>query len=371
MYRTDYILKTIMIMVLVSLSLFMASCIDKRDIQKFDDIENYGTYPGVFIGAYLGCDHISKHCESITKFNQETGKSHAIFSRYLDIKASKNQSYWAWAEEVKRNGAVPMFIYDPMTGLDDIDTNNVEYFAEKSRELNITVFIVFGHEMNLKKFPWGNQPDKFKEKFKLVADIFHKIAPNVKMVWLPNQNWGYPWGGINYGDGYSEYYPDGKSEYGDYVDWVGLNIYDRDWDENNKVTGGFFISNIRKGNGNIDFYETFAVGKNKPMLIGEIGSFDPNEDPTNPGERDVLNYSKQVIHKNEWIKQVYNTSTLMEFPMLRVIIYFDTNRNETIGTKNHKFNVSTDYSIPHTPNIYGDLISNSYFIKARSAFLGR
>ena len=121
---------------------------------------------GCYIGAYLGCGPDDSSCESIQEFNQRMGKPHAIFVRYVDIKDSKNPAHWGWAEEVKRNGAMPMFIYDPWDGLDAIDMTDVEYFASKCKELNVPVFVVFGHEMNLPFYPWGNQPEKYKEKFK-------------------------------------------------------------------------------------------------------------------------------------------------------------------------------------------------------------
>ncbi|HDG62058.1 MAG TPA: hypothetical protein ENG15_03540, partial [Thermotoga sp.] len=274
-----------------------------------------GNLTGCYIGAYLGCGSEDLSCESISEFNRKMGKQHAIFVRYVDIKDSTNPAYWEWAEEVKRNGAMPMFIYDPYDGLENISTDNVEYFASKCKEFNETVFIVFGHEMNGPWYPWGNQPEKFKERFKEVAEIFHREAPKVEMCWVPNQNWGYPWGGTDYGDGYSEYYPEGIGTYGEYVDWVGLNFYEKDWDEDNLVPPDMFIANIRNGQDGIDFYETFVVGKNKPMLIAETGAFDPNKDPTPPGERNPLNETEQAEFKNEWIKQVYNVSTLKEeFP---------------------------------------------------------
>ncbi|MDP2809893.1 MAG: hypothetical protein Q8O34_07055, partial [Rhodocyclaceae bacterium] len=173
--------------------------IDARNMRK--------TLIGTYLGVYLGCGSEDLSCESIQEFNQKMGKPHAIFTRYVDIKDSKNPSHWEWAEEVKRNGAMPLFVYDPWSGLDKINTSDIEYFANKSKELNTTVFIVFGHEMNGNWYPWGNRPENYTRKFKELAELFHRIAPNVKMVWAPNQNWGYPWGGINYGDGYSEYYP--------------------------------------------------------------------------------------------------------------------------------------------------------------------
>ena len=90
-----------------------------------------------------------------------------------------------------------------------------------------------------------------------------------------------------------------------------------------------FIANIRNGQDGIDFYETFVVGKNKPMLIAETAAFDPNKDPTLPGERTSLNETEQVEFKNEWIKQVYNVSTLKEnFPRLNAVCYFHVNKTE-------------------------------------------
>jgi hypothetical protein len=220
--------------------------------------------------------------------------------------------------------------------------------------------------MNLFVYPWGNQPEKYKQKFKEVAEIFHSIASDVEMVWVPNQNWGYPWGGTNYGDGYSEYYPEGTGAYREYVDWVGLNFYDKDWDENNLVTPGFFAANIKGGQTNTNFYEMFAVGKNKPMLIGEIGAFDPNKDPTAPGARNPLNETEQAEFKNEWLKQVYNASTLKEeFSGLNAIIYFHVNKTETIDTQGHNFyNIVADYRIPEFPDVYKNLISDPFFIGA-------
>ena len=323
---------------------------------------------GCYLGAYLGCGYEDLSCESISEFNRKMGKQHAIFVRYVDIKDSYNHTHWEWVEEVKRNGAIPMFIYDPWDGLDAINMSDVEYFALKSKEFNKTVFIVFGHEMNLPFYPWGNDPANYTSKFKEVAEIFHRIAPNVEMCWVPNQNWGYPWGGIDYGDGYSEYYPEGIGTYGEYVDWVGLNFYEKDWDEDNLIPLDMFIANIRNGQDGIDFYETFVVGKNKPMLIAETGAFDPNKDPTPPGERNPLNETEQAEFKNEWIKQVYNVSTLKEeFPRLNAICYFHVNKTETIDTRSHSFyNIVADYRIPESPNVYKDLISDPYFIGAEN-----
>ncbi|HUV03274.1 MAG TPA: NosD domain-containing protein [Desulfobacteria bacterium] len=295
-----------------------------------------------------------------------------IFIRYVDIADSSNPAHWEWAEEVKRNGAMPLFIYDPWDGLDNVNTSDVEYLASKCKGFNKTVFIVFGHEMNGPWYPWGNDPENYTSKFKEVAEIFHREAPNVEMCWVPNQNRGYPWGGVDHGDGYTEYYTEGIGTYGEYVDWVGLNFYEKDWDEDNLVPPDMFVVNIRNGQDNTDFYEMFAVGKNKPMLIAETGVFDPNKDPTSPGGRNPLNETEQAEFKNEWLKRVYNVSTLKaEFPRLNAICYFHVNKTEPIiDTQSHSFyNIMADYRISESLNVYGNLISDSYFICGESTEL--
>lgn len=319
---------------------------------------------GCYIGAYQGCSPQDLSCETMIAFNKKMGKPHAVFRRYVDIKASENQSHFDWAGRVKSNGAMPMFIFSPIDGLNAINMTQVQHFASKCNNLNIPIFVSFGEQMNGPWVPWGDRPDSYRAKFKEVAEVFHRIAPNVKMCWVPYQNYGYPWGAVNYGDGYSEYYPEGLGTYGEYVDWVGLDFFYKDWNETNSIPERLFLGGIRHGQGNIDFYQNFSVEKNKPMMIAETGVFDPNNDPTAPGVRVPVNSSAQAVFKNAWIKQVYNVSMLKnDLPNLKAICYFDTDRIEHEETQTHNFgNIEMDYRIPD--GSYRDLIKDPYFIGA-------
>lgn len=348
-----------------------ASAADSSQINSITHhklVKSASTVNGCYIGAYLGGGSGDHSKMTISTFNKLTGKKHAIFSRYVDIKDSKNPSHWIWASNVLKNGAMPMFIYDPYTGLKGIKTSDVQYFANKCKALKTRVFVVFGHEMNLPYNPWGFQPTLYKAKFRQVAEIFHSTAPNVKMCWVPNQNWGYPWKNIKFtGDGYTEYYPSGLGKHGPYVDWVGLNFYDKDYDENNIVSPDFFKSNIVNGASGVNFYLKFAVGKNKPMLISEIASFDPNKDPTKKGIRTPLTSTSENIFKQSWISQIYNSKFLKTyFPRLKAIIYFNVRKYENIDTQTHNGayqfkNILVDFRIPSYYK-YGKLIKNSYFL---------
>jgi hypothetical protein len=321
---------------------------------------------GCYIGAYVGCSPSDLSCETMVAFNQRMSKPHAIFSRYVDIKTSEEQAHFDWANRVKGNGAMPMFIYNPVDGLDAINMTQVEIFASQCNNLSIPAFVVFGEHMNGPWVPWGNQPDSYKAKFKEVAELFHKLAPNVIMCWVPYQNYGYPWNGIDYGDGYSEYYPEGLGTYGEYVDWVGLSFFYKDWNETDNIPEGLFFNGIRHGQDNIDFYQTFSVDKDKPM-IAETGVFDPNDDPTAEGVRVPVSTRDQDSFKNAWIDQVYNVSVLKnDLPNLKAVCYFDTDRTEDVPTQTHNFeNIKVDYRIPDGP--CRDLIADPYFIGAAVA----
>ena len=90
---------------------------------------------GCYIGAYLGCGVEDSSCPTIEAFNYMTGKRHSIFIRYVDITYAGTQADWDWVTEVKRNGAYPLFMYDPYGGLDALDLEKVEEFAKNAETL--------------------------------------------------------------------------------------------------------------------------------------------------------------------------------------------------------------------------------------------
>ena len=156
---------------------------------------------------------------------------------------------------------------------------------------------------------------------------------------------------IKYLRRYTEYYPEGIGLYGEYVDWVGLDFYEKDWDEDNLIPQDMFIANIKNGQDGVDFYEKFSVGKDKPMLIAETGAFDSNEDLTAAGERNPLSDAEQTNFRNEWIKQVYDVSTLKdELPRLNAICYFHhCSHCTTAGTSPGKLLPQSIAQVTHLP----------------------
>ena len=117
----------------------------------------------------------------------------------------------AAAQRMKAIGGSLQIHMQPHNLDDVVDGSYIRTFAKEAKASGIPIFLRFGGEMNGDWVPWGLQPKKYIEKFKLVHDIMAQEAPNVVMVWAPNF---FPW------DNMADYYP------GDaYVDWVGVSCY--------------------------------------------------------------------------------------------------------------------------------------------------
>jgi len=318
---------------------------------------------GCYLGAYLGGGSVDLSAIGPGAFNQLTGKKHAVFTRYMncgstaDLLSDKN---WVWADTLQKYGANPAFFLMPYDGLkaytDGSRDADLDGFAVRCRDFGSTVFILFAHEMNTPWPPWGQKPDDYRAAFVQVSSRLKSIAPLVQMCWIPGQAWGYPWGGGGTGNGYDEYYPGDE-----YVDWVGLTVYDRDWNENNSSEPDLFNSAVN----HLYFYTRYAKDKGKSMMIAETALFDANWDPTSGSTRQVLTPAQLADEKNQWISQVYNLNNLIaSFRYINLIVYFHVLKKEDFSSENHQFgNISVDWRIPASEGyeVYKERIQTAYF----------
>lgn len=312
---------------------------------------------GCYIGAYLGCGSMDSSCISTDEFNTLTGRNHYCFSRYIDAGDDAdllNPANWSWANSLKMPGAKPVFFLMPFGGLITYTNGSrdisLSVFAQSCGDFNELVYIIFGHEMNGFWNPYGGTAQEFVDAFRHVSSLMKSIAPNIIMCWVPLQAWGQ--------NDYNAYYP-GDS----YTDWVGLNFYDKDYDENN----AFFPVQFEAALNYLDFYLDFSIARNKPMMLAENALFDANYDPTSSGVRLPLTYEQQAQQKNQWIASLYNKVTLQNiFPNLKMMIFFHVEKYEyDFGSQNHYFgNLVADWRIPLDEgfNTYSEIISDQYFI---------
>ncbi len=121
------------------------------------------------------------------------------------------------AERIKNEGAgFQQALNSSVSGLEIIKEDAwITAWAKAARESGVEIFLRFLPEMNGDWAAWAGDPVKYKDKFRLVHDIMERLAPNVVMVWCPND---VP---VElHGHRIEDYYPGDE-----YVDWVGVNFY--------------------------------------------------------------------------------------------------------------------------------------------------
>jgi hypothetical protein len=252
---------------------------------------------------------------------------------------------------IRSHGQMMLLTVDPDKGLAGVTAESAEKFAKDLHEFNydgVPVLVRFGREMNGDWYPWGQQPARYVEAFRTLADAVHANAPGSAMMWTPSYGGGSPFiGGPNEakpgspeyaaldtnGDGtvtedddsYSPYYPGD-----DAVDWVGMSLYHWGsvfpWGENELPEPGKFAAQLTgnyigaNGDDSLvpDFYQVYGVDHGKPVAIPETAALFA---PGAAGEA-------ELAIKQAWWGQVFDPATAARFPQLKMINWFERDREE-------------------------------------------
>lgn len=166
-----------------------------------------------YIGAFIVYD--PKAAGSIPVFEQLTGKKHSMYFNYTGYGSPFPSG---WVNEYAKRGAAVQIAFEPNNGLNEVtDSDYLREWVRAAHKTGAVIFLRWACEMNGSWVAWYGNPKLYIEKFKLIHDIIKEEAPNVAMVWAPNNipnNPGNPPDYIN------AYYPGD-----DYVDWVGIDFY--------------------------------------------------------------------------------------------------------------------------------------------------
>jgi hypothetical protein len=247
-------------------------------------------------------------------------------------------------QQVRTVGGIGLLTLEPNDGLQTVTPSAARDVADllaAEGACGVPTLVRFAHEMNGSWYRWGQDPVAYIAAFRTVAAAIHARAPGVGVLWAPNTGLGYPFKGGAYeapsgsseahtldttGDGklsaaddpYAPYWPGD-----DAVDWVGMSVYHfgntYPWGANVVPLAGAFDSLLTgRGNGEPDFYATWAVGHHKPMAIVETAAL---WRPSGGG-------ASELAIKQGWWRQVFSTSTVEEFPDIRLIGWFDWKKRE-------------------------------------------
>jgi len=354
----------------------------------------YEPMRGAYLGAALDYSKIEGEGEArmgaiadvMGAWEKESGRENALYMQFNPFPHADG-SFPSWDKDPKgwasiadfcnasdALGAAPVLTLEPLQPRVFVDgwkegQNAFEAtraLAMKMGAWNKPAFVRFAHEMNGSWYPWAEWEDKnrnqkrdpdedtgftasdYRKAFRNAASLFRKYAPNVALVWCPNS-------GLLGGekrDVFGPFYPGD-----DVVDWVGLDIYERGWTmpkPGAKLWGGQFAYNLTRDmnddlktpnkNESINFYETYAVGKNKPLMLCETGATLSFRDDLENVERAWLNHQWKAGYWNDaeygWMQAVYGTSAFKEqhllqpidraFPKIKALVWFQVGKREYI-----------------------------------------
>ena len=283
----------------------------------------YGERENLFINKEL-------YTVDMNLINSNMGRNHTallFYSSWGSTQRSDSPFPTEHAERLKPLGGALQIHMQPVGGLQVVqDGEYIRTWARAAKASGIPIFLRFAGEMNGSWTAWDGNPTLYIEKFRLVHDIMAAEAPNVAMVWAPND---FPM------DNYAEFYP------GDaYVDWVGVSCY-------MMLT---FSADTRESVINADLiYKLSKIveqyGDRKPLMIVESAS-----GYTSVSEKGVDFTDWAINNMNKYYAYLPRV-----YPAIKGIFYF--------GDNDHTGN----YRLTENQRIlqnYKELIKSDYFMES-------
>jgi hypothetical protein len=260
------------------------------------------------------------------------------------------------ARAVATQGAVLVLSLLPTKALDTLTTADAKaanaILSEVHKEYGTQQLVRFAPEMNGTWISWGQQPTAFIAAFTDVARVVHAGNSGALMVWAPSYGSGYPFGLAEgrldslsasdqakldtTGDGkvteaddpYAPYYPGDTA-----VDWVGLTMFyfgkgkatasagvDVPLTSNQTAISSELKQRFAETWGYVDpqkstFYDRFAVGHNRPLLLDTGALYDPS-----------LSGASELAVKRGWWRQVLRA--VDSHPLIRGVTWLEVKRDE-------------------------------------------
>ncbi|MDR6640048.1 glycosyl hydrolase [Paenarthrobacter nitroguajacolicus] len=198
-------------------------------------------------GSLFGVN-LDWHSKSLASFAKDLGHKPAVSVSFTGFPlTSKDEDDLQRAvEQIHADGHMMLLTLEPAGGLDAVTEDAASALAKDLAHFNnegVPVIIRFAHEMNGSWYAWSQQPQKYVAAFQTLANAVHRDAPGSAMMWAPNYGGGYPFAGGQFeakpgtpefaaldtnGDGVVTMNDDAYSPYypGDEaVDWVGMSLY--------------------------------------------------------------------------------------------------------------------------------------------------
>ena len=305
---------------------------------------------GCYFGVNLG------EGDTVARLSSRLGVTPAVSVQFFHfpLTPALRDKLGAFLDQVRPTRGIALITLEPFQGLaavTEADCVELASLCATNEAQGIGgIMIRFAHEMNGNWYPWSQQPNLYREKFRLLSHVVRTNTTRTAMLWAPHNGIGYPFstngayqaarGSPDFaaldtnGDGwltacddmYEPYYPGD-----DAVDWVGMTLYhwgvNFPWLENETPPPNNFAATLR-GTGHQppipDFYARYCAdgAHDKPLAIPETAAFYNPHQPAGPGE---------FLIKQAWWRQLFNVSDddtnsvniAVQLPKLKCINWFD------------------------------------------------
>jgi len=294
---------------------------------------------GCYLGAFIDFDgslknqvkdqNGTKHQES-GPFEKIVGKPHSMYFFYMGY-GRRLPMDW-----VRKQAAMGKFVHiamEPNEGVELVkDDAYLNQLADDMARSGAKIFLRFASEMNGAWSIYSRNPAEYRRAYRLVYQVMHRRAPNVALVWCPYCT---PTSNI------ADFYPGD-----DATDWVGINMYNVTYHNNNIKTPG---ENEHPCDLLSYVYDRYAA--RKPMMICEYAS-------THSSQVEGVARPDFALRK---ILTLYQALPRL-YPRVKSINYFDSNNLQFVTERAYN-----DYSVTDDPNIndaYRYSISTPYYLPA-------
>jgi hypothetical protein len=267
--------------------------VKKASASKDGSLAKFEPETGVYLGLYSETDPGMGN--NFDRSKSIYGKNHAIYLAYSPYDGDFPMRY-ADNAKMAGSGTALQIALEPSNGLGEVrDDAHLRKWARDAKAAGIPIFLRFASEMNGNWVAWHGDPQLYIEKFRLVSEVMKEEAPNVAMVWSPNDVPRYS---------LAAYYPGDAS-----VDWVGVNMYTMPYGDGQPSLPSFGTSPVERLE---EVYRLYA-GR-KPIMISETGvAHKTNRDGKSHTDWALANLDRlyEVIPK--------------KYPRVKAITYFNQN----------------------------------------------
>ena len=304
---------------------------DKSMGGRIDFGVNHEPDGGIYLGAYAENDTKIYDPYSPNKFYMDTfpklvGKDSAAYLLYIPY-GTDITIYNTHIQKAIDANKILQVSLEPRNGLYEVNGNDgyLIKLAMHMENSGCKMMLRFAGEMNDMSSMWYTDSEElFIRKFRTVAEVFHKYAPSVPVIWAPNH---FP------ADTMADYYPGDE-----YVDYVGLSSYKMHEIITDPLGQG--IDRSRWSNQLDKLYSLY--GHKKPIVIVEGGA----------SYMDYDTWADITPFASSQLKDFY-TYLPIKYPNVKMCFIFDADRER------QKFSLSNNETYL---NAYKQGISSDLFV---------